>query len=184
GVRAGAVEDDVLIGPLGAHVAPGRHVGVGTPDAVELVGRHALGPVVLDVDDDREAISGNGQLDERDTVQLAQLYLAGLDDAAGAGDVRLAPAELLEAGAGAGKGYGHARARAVDQELLGEGQADGVDGGRAVHSDVLGEGASRGQQQYKCDPLHASSTSERKAKSGLSWHCHADTQLTCKRSLA
>ena len=57
--------------------------------------------VVLGADDDRQAVDADLQLDRADAIRGTVLDFAVLDAAGGVADVRLAVAELLEAGSGA-----------------------------------------------------------------------------------
>src|SRR6185436_1420212 len=95
------------------------HLRVGLPDLLELLDGEARRPVVLLVDDDRERVVRNLELDVLDALGHARLLLLLLDWARGVGDVGLAGAEALEAAAGAGDPDRHLDAAVLLLELLG-----------------------------------------------------------------
>jgi hypothetical protein len=100
-----------------------------------VVGRQALGPVVVLVDDDRKAVVGDLDLLELDPFLLADLLFLGLDRARGVGDVGLAGAELLEAAAGAGSADGHPHVAVLALELRRRGLRERSHRARAVDLD-------------------------------------------------
>ncbi len=119
--------------------------------------REVVDPVVRLVDDDREAVVGDRDLDVLDAVLDRCLVLLLLDRAGRVGDVGLADGEALEAAAGARDADGHADLRSRLRELLGHGLGDGIDGGRAVDLDrsgqlaqVLFAGVAHGAKQGEC----------------------------------
>src|SRR5690606_33316872 len=101
GVGAGAEERDGGVGPLGTYLVPAAHGGAGRPDAVQIVDRDALRPVVVRMHHDGQGVGGDRQLDQLDAVGGASVECALLDDTAGVGDVQLACAHLREPAAGA-----------------------------------------------------------------------------------
>ena len=106
---------------------------------VQLGDGQAVDPVVVGVDDDGEAVVGDGDLDELDAVRGADFGFGGLDRARGVGDVGLADAEALEAAAGAGDADGDAHVGVEDAELGGHRLGDREDGAGAVDGDFAGE---------------------------------------------
>ena len=110
---------------------------------VELCDGQLVDPVVVGVDDDSEAVVGDGNLDEVDVVLVADFDFGVLDRTRGVGDVGLARAEALEAAAGAGDADGDADGGVEDAELCGHRLGDREDGAGAVDRDLARQGARR-----------------------------------------
>ncbi len=101
GVRAGAEEAELDIRERGIDLTPARDLGVGLPDRPQLVDGKAGRPVVLDVDDVRQRVGRDPQLDVFDPGVRAQSLLLLVDRPRRIGEVGLARAEALEPAAGA-----------------------------------------------------------------------------------
>src|SRR5215213_1183191 len=137
---AGTVEVQRLIGPIRAYLAPLRNLAFGgrLPDLLELLARDVRRPVVsLLVDDDRNTVVGDRDLDVLDPVLLADGYFFGR--VYGPGSVRdlgVALAKSLEP---------VARSRAADfdtrigipfPEKLGRSLGDRVNGAGTFDGDI------------------------------------------------
>src|SRR5215210_3794312 len=139
---AGTVEAQLVVGPVGTHLAPLRDLTLrgGLPHLLELFLRDVLRPVVaLLVDDDRDAVVGDGDLDELDPVLLAHGHLLG--HVYGPGSVRdlgVALAEGLEAVAGARTADLYARIRVLFPEKLRRGLGDRINGARSLDAGLTG----------------------------------------------
>ncbi len=150
--RVGArTEQHQLLGrPLGTHLLPAIDAPLRGrfPHLAQVSDRHriALDPVVFRVDDDRQRVERDRQLDVFDTRLAAGFHLFGRDRTRGIRHVRLAPAELLEAAARTRHADSHADLAALGNlELLGKRLGDREHGARAVDLDRgLGQRALRG----------------------------------------
>jgi hypothetical protein len=112
-----------------------------------------IDPVIRRVDDDAEAIEGNGQLDEADAFFLGLFDLLALDRARGVVDVRLAYGELLESATGATHADRDPDARELGVELFGDRFTYGVDRAGAVDADIalhllVGKGFAQGSKGH------------------------------------
>src|SRR5215210_2563893 len=137
---AGTVEIERLIGPVRAHLAPLRDLTLrgGLPHLLELFLRDVLRPVVaLLVDDDRDAVVGDRDLDVLDPVLLAYGHLLGR--VYGPGSVRdldVALAEGLEAVAGSRTAYLDTRIGVHFPEKFSRSLGDRVNGAGTFDSDI------------------------------------------------
>src|SRR5215211_7539536 len=142
--RAGTIEVQRLIRPTRAHLAPPRDLVLRgrLPDLLELLARDVLRPIVaLLVDDDRDAIVGDGDLDVFDPVLLAHRYFLGRIYGPGSvRDLGVALAERFEAVAGSGAADLDARVGVLFPEKLRRGLGDRVDGARTFNLDVARDG--------------------------------------------
>src|SRR5215211_7796127 len=134
GARLGAwaVEVQRPIGPIRAHLAPLRNLAFGgrLPDLLELLARDVRRPVVaLLVDDDRNAIVGDRDLDVLDPVLLAHRHLLGhVYRPGGVRDLGVALAEGLKAVAGSRAADLDARIGVLLSEKLRRSLGDRVNG--------------------------------------------------------
>jgi hypothetical protein len=128
------------IGPIRAHLAPLRNLAFGgrLPDLLELLARDVRRPVVaLLVDDDRNAVVGDRDLDVLDPVLLAHRHLLGHVYGPGSvGDLGVALAEGLEAVASSRAADLDARIGVLLPEKLRRGLGDRVDGARTFDVDI------------------------------------------------
>src|SRR5918997_1541046 len=142
GLRAGAVEADLLVGPLGVELAPlgDLLLGGGLPERLELVGGHVGREVVLRVDDHGDAVEGHRDLDKLHPVLLAHRHLLGhVYGPGGVGDLGVALAEGLEAVAGARAADTYARLRVLLAEQLRRSLGYRLDRARPLDGDLAGD---------------------------------------------
>ena len=132
------------------------------PELLELGDRHRRRPGVLRVDDDRQAVVGDRQLDELHAGLRAGLALGRADRPRRVGDVDLVAAELLEAAAGAGDADGDARFPVALLKLFGDRFGDWIDRARPVDLDDRGRPAAEPDlpAAQLCPPPQAPSRSE------------------------
>src|SRR5215213_8370986 len=137
---AGAVEAELPVRPLRAYLAPLCNLAFGgrLPDLLELLARDVRRPVVaLLVNDDRDAIVGNRDLNVFDPVLLAQRHLLGhVYRPGGVRDLGVALAEGLEAVTGSRAADLDARIGVLLSEKLRRSLGDRVDGARTFDLDV------------------------------------------------
>src|SRR5918997_1253356 len=119
---AGTVEAQLPVGPIGAYLAPTGNLAFRgrLPHRLELLGRDVRRPIVaLFVDDDRDAVEGDWDLDELDPVLLADWHLLGHVYRPGSvRDLGVALAESLEPVAGSRAADLDARLRVLFPEQL------------------------------------------------------------------
>ena len=133
-VGSGSVELERDVRVRGIDLVPVRHLGLGLPDRVQLRDRQARRPVVLEVDDVRQRVGRDAELDVLDAVLLADRRLLLVDRARGIRDVGLPDAEALEAAAGARDADGDVAA-AGRLPVLGGLGGERADGARSVGGD-------------------------------------------------
>src|SRR5918993_563421 len=137
---AGAVEVQRSIWPIRAYLTPLRNLAFGgrLPDLLELLARDVRRPVIaLLVDDDRNAVVGDRDLDVLDPVLLADGYFLGR--VYGPGSVRdlgVALAEGLEAVAGPRAADFDPRVRVLLPEQLRRSLGDRVNGAGTFDDDI------------------------------------------------
>src|SRR5690606_22622426 len=91
-------------------------------------------PVIFGVNDDRDAVVCDGQLDVFDAFLCGERYLARFDRPRCVVDVCLQAQEFREPATGATLSDGYPNPRVLQRELLGYGFCDRVDGARSVDS--------------------------------------------------
>src|ERR687897_2158051 len=137
---AGAVEVQRSIWPIRAYLTPLRNLAFGgrLPDLLELLARDVRRPVIaLLVDDDRNAVVGDRDLDILDPVLLTDGFFLGR--VYGPGSVRdlgVALAEGLEAVAGSRAAYFDTRIGVLFPEKLSRGLGDRVNGAGTFDDDI------------------------------------------------
>src|SRR5215213_6741389 len=137
---AGTIEAELPVRPLRAYLAPLGDLAFGgrLPDLLELLARDVRRPgVALLVDDDRDAIVGDRDLDELHPVLLAHRHFLGRIYRPGSvRDLGVALAEGLEAVAGSRAADLDARIGVLLPEKLRRGLGDRVNGARTFNLDV------------------------------------------------
>ena len=106
GVGPGPVQGQRDVRERVVDLVPVLDLRPGLPDRVQLVGGDAGDPVVLRVDDVRESVGRDAELDVLDAVLLADRDLFLVDLSRGVREVGLTDAEALEPAAGAGDADG------------------------------------------------------------------------------
>jgi hypothetical protein len=123
----------------GIDVLPARDLRLWFPDRLELLHRQTLRPRVVFVDNDRDAVVGDLELEEGDAVFLAELPLVVLDLPRRVREVGLIAAEALEPTARSGHPDRDADLRLLLAEPF-RGEADQWrDGAGAVDLDAPGQ---------------------------------------------
>src|SRR5215210_4938703 len=135
---AGAVEVDLLLGPLGAHLVPGGDLAVRVelPERLELVERYVVREVVLGVDHDRDAVLAYREFDKLDAVLLTVLLLLIVDRTGSVRDGNIPTAEGLHAVTGAGPAHAYLHVRILLAERLGRPLGNRQHGAGALDSDL------------------------------------------------
>src|SRR5215212_1722917 len=157
GARLGArtVEAQLVVWPVGAHLAPARDLTLRgrLPDLLELLARDVRRPIVaLLVDDDRDAVVGDRDLDELDPVLLAHGHLLGLVyGPGGVRDLGVTLAEGLEAVAGPRAADLDARVGVLFPEKLRRSLGDRVDRAGTLDVDTARDSLVTASAATTCD---------------------------------